>query len=60
MATEPPVLGSEQRFTVWYIVAAVLLIALGLFAIIEPAVAPRASSLSLNGGLLGRSDAGEG
>src|SRR5262245_31014958 len=37
--TERPVLETENRFTVWYIVAAVVFMALGLFAIIEPAVA---------------------
>jgi uncharacterized membrane protein HdeD (DUF308 family) len=34
-----PVLKAAKRFTAWYIVAAVLFILLGLFAIIEPAMA---------------------
>ena len=39
MTTERSVIQTGQRFTAWYIVAAVIFIALGLFAIIEPAVA---------------------
>jgi len=41
MATEiqRPVLQTAKRFTAWYIVAAVLFIVLGLFAIVEPATA---------------------
>src|SRR5215813_13551275 len=39
MATERPVLETATRFTGWYIVAAIAFILLGLFAIIEPAVA---------------------
>lgn len=39
MATEGSPLGTAKRFTGWYIVAAVLFIIIGLFAIIEPAVA---------------------
>jgi uncharacterized membrane protein HdeD (DUF308 family) len=39
MATEGSALGTAKRFTGWYIVAAVLFIIVGLFAIIEPAVA---------------------
>ena len=41
MATESPrpVLGTAKKFTAWYIVAAVLFILLGVFAIIEPALA---------------------
>jgi uncharacterized membrane protein HdeD (DUF308 family) len=41
MATESPrpVLKTAKRFTAWYIVAAVLFILLGLFAIIEPVMA---------------------
>ena len=39
MATEGSPLGTAKRFTGWYIVAAVLFIILGVFAIIEPAVA---------------------
>ena len=38
-STEGRVLTSAKRFTGWYIVAAVLFIILGVFAIIEPAVA---------------------
>src|SRR5262249_21695637 len=37
--TEGRVLTSAKRFTGWYIVAAILFIILGAFAIIEPAVA---------------------
>jgi len=37
MVTESPVIETAKRFTGWYIVAAVLFILLGLFAIIEPA-----------------------
>jgi uncharacterized membrane protein HdeD (DUF308 family) len=37
MATERPVIESARRFTSWHILAAVLFIVLGLFAIIEPA-----------------------
>jgi uncharacterized membrane protein HdeD (DUF308 family) len=37
MATERPVIESARRFTSWYILAAVLFIVLGLFAVIEPA-----------------------
>jgi len=39
MTTERAALETAKRFTAWYIVAAVLFIGLGLFAIIEPAVA---------------------
>ena len=39
MATERPVIETARRFTGWNIVAAVLFILLGLFAIIEPATA---------------------
>jgi uncharacterized membrane protein HdeD (DUF308 family) len=39
MTTERAVVETGKKFTAWYIVAAVLFIALGLFAIIEPAVA---------------------
>jgi uncharacterized membrane protein HdeD (DUF308 family) len=39
MTTERSVIQTAERFTAWYIVAAVVFIALGLFAIIEPAVA---------------------
>lgn len=39
MATERPVIEAARSFTTWYIVAAVLFIIVGLFAIIEPAVA---------------------
>jgi uncharacterized membrane protein HdeD (DUF308 family) len=41
MATESrgPVVQTARRFTGWYIVAAIAFIVLGLFAIIEPAVA---------------------
>ena len=39
MATERPVIEAAKSFTSWYILAAVLFIVLGLFAIIEPAVA---------------------
>jgi len=40
MATETgPVVNAARRFTVWYILAAIAFIVLGLFAIIEPAVA---------------------
>ena len=39
MATERPVIERAKRFTGWYIVAAVLFILLGLFAIIEPTTA---------------------
>jgi uncharacterized membrane protein HdeD (DUF308 family) len=39
MATEGPVLKSARRFSGWLIVAAILFIVLGAFAIIEPAVA---------------------
>ena len=39
MATERPVIKTAKRFTGWYILAAVLFIVLGLFAIIEPATA---------------------
>jgi len=39
MATERPVVERARRFTGWYILAAVLFILLGLFAIIEPATA---------------------
>jgi uncharacterized membrane protein HdeD (DUF308 family) len=39
MATERPVLASARRFTAWYMVAAIVFILLGLFAIIEPATA---------------------
>ena len=40
MATETgPVVNAAKRFTVWYILAAIAFIVLGLFAIIEPAVA---------------------
>lgn len=37
MATERPVLERARRFTAWYILAAVLFILLGLFALIQPA-----------------------
>jgi uncharacterized membrane protein HdeD (DUF308 family) len=37
MATERPVIEAAKKFTRWYILAAVLFIILGLFAIIEPA-----------------------
>ena len=37
MVTESPVIETAKRFNGWYILAAVLFIALGLFAIIEPA-----------------------
>jgi len=39
MTTERAVLQTGKKFTAWYMVAAVLFIVLGLFAIIEPAVA---------------------
>jgi uncharacterized membrane protein HdeD (DUF308 family) len=39
MATERPVIETAKRYTGWYILAAVLFILLGLFAIIEPATA---------------------
>jgi uncharacterized membrane protein HdeD (DUF308 family) len=39
MTTERSVVQTGERFTAWYIVAAVIFIVLGLFAIIEPAVA---------------------
>ena len=39
MATEAPVLKAARRFSGWLIVAAILFIVLGVFAIIEPAVA---------------------
>ncbi len=39
MATERPVFEAANRFNGWYILAAVLFIVLGLFAIIEPAAA---------------------
>jgi uncharacterized membrane protein HdeD (DUF308 family) len=39
MATERPVIETARKFTVWYILAGVLFIVLGLFAIIEPATA---------------------
>jgi uncharacterized membrane protein HdeD (DUF308 family) len=39
MATEGPVLNSARKFSGWLIVAAILFIVLGVFAIIEPAVA---------------------
>ena len=39
MATERPMIATANRFTAWYILAAVLFILLGLFAIIEPATA---------------------
>lgn len=40
MATETgPVVNAAKRFTGWYIVAAIAFIVLGVFAIIEPAVA---------------------
>jgi uncharacterized membrane protein HdeD (DUF308 family) len=39
MATERPVVERARRFTGWYILAAVLFILLGLFAIVEPATA---------------------
>ncbi len=39
MATETPVLKAARRFSGWLIVAAILFIVLGVFAIIEPAVA---------------------
>ena len=39
MGTERPVIETAKRFTGWYILAAVLFILLGLFAIIEPATA---------------------
>jgi uncharacterized membrane protein HdeD (DUF308 family) len=37
MAMERPVIETAKRFTGWYILAALLFIVLGLFAIIEPA-----------------------
>ncbi len=39
MATGTPMLKAARRFSGWLIVAAILFIALGVFAIIEPAVA---------------------
>ena len=39
MAAERPVIEAAKRFTTWNILAAVLFILLGLFAIIEPATA---------------------
>jgi uncharacterized membrane protein HdeD (DUF308 family) len=39
MATQGPVLKAARKFSGWLIVAAILFIALGVFAIIEPAVA---------------------
>jgi uncharacterized membrane protein HdeD (DUF308 family) len=39
MATQGPVLKAARKFSAWLIVAAILFIALGVFAIIEPAVA---------------------
>ena len=39
MGTEGSALGTAKRFTGWYIVAAILFIVLGMFAIIEPTVA---------------------
>jgi len=39
MVTERPVIERARRYTGWYILAAVLFILLGLFAIVEPATA---------------------
>lgn len=39
MATEHPQIKAARRFTGWYVAAAVLFIALGCFAILEPAIA---------------------
>jgi len=39
MATDGPVLKSARKFSGWLIVAAILFIVVGAFAIIEPAVA---------------------
>jgi len=39
MATQGPVIKEARRFSGWLIVAAILFIVLGAFAIIEPAVA---------------------
>jgi len=39
MTTERSALETANKFTAWYIVAAIVFIGLGLFAIIEPAVA---------------------
>ena len=39
MAAERPVVERAKRFTGWYILAAVLFIVLGLFAVVEPATA---------------------
>ncbi|MBV8877749.1 MAG: DUF308 domain-containing protein, partial [Gammaproteobacteria bacterium] len=39
MATEGPILKGARRFSGWLIVAAILFIVVGAFAIIEPAVA---------------------
>jgi uncharacterized membrane protein HdeD (DUF308 family) len=39
MATEGPVLKAAQKFSGWLVVAAILFIVVGAFAIIEPAVA---------------------
>jgi uncharacterized membrane protein HdeD (DUF308 family) len=39
MATERPVITRAKKFTGWYILAAVLFILLGLYAIVEPATA---------------------
>jgi len=39
MATQGPLLKSARRFSGWLIVAAILFVVLGVFAIIEPAVA---------------------
>ena len=47
MATERPVIEKAKRLTSWYIVAAVLFILLGLFAIIEPAMAVAGIALLL-------------
>jgi uncharacterized membrane protein HdeD (DUF308 family) len=47
MAVERPVIQTAKRFTGWNILAAVLFIVLGLFAIIEPAMAVTGIALLL-------------
>ncbi|HXY76413.1 MAG TPA: HdeD family acid-resistance protein [Steroidobacteraceae bacterium] len=39
MSTERPIADQAKRYTTWYILAAILFIVLGVFAIVEPAVA---------------------
>jgi uncharacterized membrane protein HdeD (DUF308 family) len=47
MAAERPMIETAKRFSAWYIVAAVLFILLGLFAIIEPTIAATGIALLL-------------